>query len=426
MSHPVLTAQLDEELLYNCMKCGFCKAVCPTFELREIDTATPRGRIGLIKAVHDGKLSILDIQDQIDLCLGCRACEPACPAGVQYGQILEQAKVALTEARPNPWLVKAAYKWVLGTPGGIKFASWGISFYQRSGLRSLARGLNLVEKIGGPGLAAMEASIPDAPSLSERKRPVVTPAASARKLRIGFFLGCISEIVFYETNSNAIEVLSAAGCEVEVAPGQGCCGAVHSHAGEHAMAVEQAKRNIAAFEQGNYDYVVGAAGGCGAALREYHHLLADDPEWAERAAKFSHSYRDFSELLVELEPLTLGEMQETFTYQDSCHLRNVQKVAAPPRKLLKSIPGATFVELPQADHCCGAAGTYSITQSEVSDAILDKKVENVKGTGATTVVVANPPCQLEMIEGVQRARMTDRIKVRHIADVLAEALRKGR
>jgi len=274
----------------------------------------------------------------------------------------------------------------------------------------------------------MEAAVPEAPSpLRRADLQPVYPAKGPRKARVAFFRGCVSDIVFFKTNLNAIEVLRAAGCDVDVPLGQGCCGAVHSHAGEHEMALAQAKRNIEVFENGGYDYIVNAAGGCGAALKEYGRMLEGDPEWADRARRFSAACRDFSELVAALGPLPLGPMEgETFTYQDSCHLRNGQKITAQPRALLKAIPGARFVELPEADRCCGAAGTYAVTQAEMSDAILNHKMAQVEGTGATTLVVANPPCQLEMIEGVQRAGLSEKIKVRHIADVLAESLRQER
>lgn len=420
-----MKVELNEEMILNCMHCGFCLPACPTYREMEKESASPRGRIALMRSVQAGQMNILDIAENLDACLGCRACEPACPAGVTYGAILEQGRANLTEVRPTPWPVKMAYKYVFGTPGGISFAGKALWFYQKSGLRALAHSLDLVKAVGGQGLADMEASVPEEiPSPSRRNEMKrLNPAVGQKKYLVGFFLGCVSDIVFFETNMNAIAVLTRAGCEVEVAPGQGCCGAVHSHAGEHELAMEQAKRNIAAFEEGHYDYIVSTAGGCGAALREYHKLLADDPEWAQRAARFSAACRDFSELIAQLDPLPLGPMAETFTYQDSCHLKNVQKVSEPPRQLLRSIPGAKFVELPDAGSCCGAAGTYAISKSETSDAILDRKAENVRGTGATTVVVANPPCHLEMIEGVRRAGL--KVKVRHIADILAESLQKG-
>ncbi len=421
-----MKAYISEDMVLNCMRCGFCLTACPTYRYKQVESASPRGRIALMRAVMEEKLDILDIADPLDACLGCRACEPACPAGVSYGAILEQGRAQLAEVRPLPGIVRWAYRYLLGTPGGIKFSAWALWLYQKLGLRSLAHALNLVEKIGGKGMADMERAIPPVASPARRaaRRPVY-PAAGNRRYRVAFFLGCLSDIVFFETNQNAIDVLTRLGCEIVVPKGQGCCGAVHSHAGEHALAVEQAKRNIAAFERSGADFIVGTAGGCGAALREYDKLLADDPEWAERARAFSSRCRDFSELVEQLGPVPMGDMTGTYTYQDSCHLRNVQKVAVPPRNLLKSMPGARFVELPEADRCCGAAGTYMITQALLSDQILDDKTEKVAGTGASTLVVANTPCHLEMLEGIARAGLSDKVQVRHIADVVAEAVRKA-
>lgn len=425
MSNPVLKAHLDEDQLLNCMRCGFCLPACPTYRLQEKESATPRGRISLLRSVMEGKIELMEIASKLDECLGCRACETACPAGVHYGAILEEGRAELTKIRPNPWPIRFAYKYVLGTPGGIKLAGFGLWFYQVTGLQWLARQLNLVEKVVNQGMADMEKAVPPAASPFRRaERKSNYPAVGPRKKRVGFFIGCISDIVFYETNQNAIEVLRAAGCEIDIPKGQGCCGAVHGHAGEHELAVSQAKRNILAFEAGNYDYISNTAGGCGAALKEYGKLLKNDPEWAERAYRFSAAFKDFSELIALVGTPAFGEMDETFTYQDSCHLRNVQKVVTQPRNLLKAIPGSRYVELPEADRCCGAAGTYAITQAFSSDKLLDHKMNYVKGTGAGTLVVSNPPCNLEMQEGVDRMGLSDKIKVRHIADVLAEALKR--
>ncbi|MGE5673915.1 MAG: (Fe-S)-binding protein [Mycobacterium leprae] len=424
-----VTGTFDEEILMNCMRCGFCLSACPTYRHEEVESAAPRGRIALMRAVHEENLSIVDIAQSLDECLGCRACEVVCPAGVEYGTLLESGRAALTAARPNPWPMRFAYKYVLGTPFGIKAAGWGLWLYQVTGLQKLAQATGLVAKIGGVGMAGMEAAVPRTASPLRRaqaRQLPITYAVGPRRLKVGFFLGCLSEIAFFETNQNAIAVLAQAGCEVTIVPGQGCCGAVHAHAGEHDLFVQQATRNIAAFENGGFDYIVNTAGGCGAALKEYGKHFQNDPQWAERAAQFSARCKDFAELVAELAPLPMGELSGRVTYQDSCHLRNVQKVVGQPRKLLKSIPGMEYVELPEADRCCGAAGTYAMTQALISDDLLDQKMEKVKGTRAATLVVANPPCQLEMIEGVQRAGLADQIQVKHIADVLAEAVRKAK
>jgi glycolate oxidase iron-sulfur subunit len=274
----------------------------------------------------------------------------------------------------------------------------------------------------------MEKSMVKAPSPLKRwSRKKLNRAKGQRKHKVAYFAGCVSDIVFWETNQNAVKVLNYLGCEVEFPKNQGCCGAVHTHAGELDMAKEQAKRNIAAFEAGGYEFIVNTAGGCGAALKEYHKLLKDEPEWKARAERFVKRCRDFSELvdwLMSQEGApSFGPVNATFTYKDSCHLRNVQKVVQPPRRLLKAIPGAKYVEMPEADQCCGAAGTYAVSQAEHSDGILKRTMANVMKTGADTIVVANPPCHLEMIEGVQcSGEVCGHMKVRHIADILAEAI----
>jgi glycolate oxidase iron-sulfur subunit len=410
------------------MRCGFCINSCPTQNLLQVETASPRGRIGMMRAVHEGVLNLEEITPYLDACLGCRSCEDVCPAGVPYGQLLEEARHAITKFRPNPLPVRLAYEYVLGTPVGIQLAGLGLWFYQATGLQKLTQSLNLVEKIGGKGLADMEKSMVKAPSPVRRwSRKRKNPAKGERRFKVAYFAGCVSDIVFWETNQNAVKVLTHLGCEVEFPKGQGCCGAVHTHAGELEMAKVQAKRNIQAFEAGGYDFIVNTAGGCGAALKEYHKLLKDEPAWQERAERFVQRCRDFAELVDWLivqggAPAAFGPIQATFTYKDSCHLRNVQKVVQPPRRLLKAIPGARFVELPEADQCCGAAGTYAVTQAANADGILNRTMANVLKTGADTIVVANPPCHLEMIEGVQTAKLESKLKVRHIADILAEAI----
>lgn len=426
--HGGTLSPFDEEALYACMRCGFCINSCPTQNLLQVETASPRGRIGMMRAVHEGILDLEEITPYLDSCLGCRSCEDVCPAGVPYGMLLEEARHAQTQFRPNPLPVRMAYEYVLGTPVGIQLAGLGLWFYQATGLQKVAHGLNIVEKIGGKGLSDMERSMVKAPSPAQRwSRKKVNPAKGERKYKVAYFLGCISDIVFFETNQNAIKVLNHLGCEVEVPKNQGCCGAVHTHAGEVDMAKVQAKRNIETFEAGGYEFIVNSAGGCGAALKEYPHLLKDEPDWKERAERFAKRCRDFSEIVDWLVSQggapAFGPVNATFTYKDSCHLRNVQKVVQPPRRLLKAIPGAKYVEMPEADQCCGAAGTYAVAQAEKSDGILNRTMANVMKTGADTIVVANPPCHLEMIEGVQcSGAACGHMKVRHIADILAEAI----
>lgn len=426
-----LKEALKHEEIINCMRCGFCLSACPTYKLTLHEPRSPRGRIALARAVAEGHLDLSDITGPLDQCVGCRACEVACPAGVHYGVILEAARATIVEHKEQSTMErlvrKVGLKWVLGTPGGIRFAGWALWFWQATGLSWLARQTGLTKAVAGKAMAELEAAMPRVPSPVKRFMGGgpghVFPAIGERRARVGFFTGCIQEITFWQENRDAIALLQNAGCEVMIVPGQGCCGAVHTHTGEEATAHEQAKRNIAAFEKHQIDYVVNAAGGCGAALKEYKLWLAKDPEWAERAAKFSASVRDISEILLALPPIPMGPRPGRVTFQDSCHMRNVQKLVNEPRKMLARVPGLEFVEIGNADQCCGAGGVYNIMQPETANAMGADKASRVKATGARELVVANPPCQLHMRASLMRAGLDKQgVRVVHIATVLRESM----
>lgn len=426
-----LSALLREDELVQCMRCGFCLSACPTYKLYGRETNSPRGRIALANAVLRGEISLADITLPLDQCIGCRACETACPAGVHYGTILEAARATSEPLRPRSGLVrffrKAAFGWVLGTPAGIRLASFGLWFWQASGMARLIRATGLVRAIAGAAAAELDEAMPSVPSPGRRHAGggsgTVFPAVGQRKARVAFFTGCIMEIAFWQENRDSIRLLQAAGCDVVIVPGQGCCGAVHTHAGEERLAHEQARRNIAAFEAAaDCDFIVLAAGGCGAALKEYKDWFRNDPQWAARAAAFSSRVRDLSEVLVAMGPLPLKERAGVVTYQDSCHLRNVQKIAAEPRTLLARIPGTEYVELPGADGCCGAGGIFNVTQPATANLLGDEKIDRLQ-TGAQTLVVANPPCQLHLRSRLKQSGLDRQgYAVKHIATVLREAL----
>lgn len=426
-----LKESLKHEEIINCMRCGFCLQACPTYKLSLHEPRSPRGRIALARAVAEGHLTLEEITGPLDQCIGCRACEVACPAGVHYGTILEAARATIMEHKDQGTLEKlvrrVGLKWVLGTPGGIKLGAFGLWFWQVTGLSWLARKTGLVQAVAGKAVAEMEAAMPRVPSPIKRfmggGSGHVFPAIGERRAKVGFFTGCIQEMTFWKENRDAIALLQNAGCEVLIVPGQGCCGAVHSHTGEEGTSHDQARRNIAAFEKYQIDYVVNAAGGCGAALKEYKLWLARDLEWASRAAKFSASVRDISEILLALPPIPMGPRPGRVTLQDSCHMRNVQKLVNEPRKMLARVPGLEFVEIGNADSCCGAGGVYNITQPETANAIGKEKANRVKATGARELVVTNPPCQLHMRASLMRSGMDkEGVRVVHIATVLRESM----
>jgi glycolate oxidase iron-sulfur subunit len=428
---PNLIQSLRHDEIVNCMRCGFCLTACPTYKLSGHEPKSPRGRIALARAVAEGQLTLADITAPLDQCIGCRACETACPAGVHYGEILEAARATIVKHKEQSagerFIRQVGLRWIMGTPTGIRLGAFGIWFWQATGLSWLARKTGLVKAVAGQAMAEMEAALPKAPSPIKRYMGGgsghVFPAKGERRARVGYFTGCIQEMVFWQENRDAIALLQAVGCEVHIVPGQGCCGAVHAHTGEEHTGHEQAKRNIGAFERFEIDYVVNAAGGCGAALKEYRLWLSREPQWAQRAEKFSRSVRDVSEILLALGPVPMGPRPGRVTLQDSCHMRNVQKLVSEPRKLLAQVPGLEFVEIGNADSCCGAGGVYNVVQPETANLIGKDKASRVKATGARSLVVTNPPCQLHMRASLMRAGMDkEGVEVIHIATLLRQSM----
>lgn len=426
MLKEALQQKLDYEELANCMRCGFCQPACPTFRETGYEAASPRGRIALMKAVADGVMEPdKDFVDQMNLCLGCRACEPVCPAGVPYGQLIEQTREAIEQEQEHPWYIRMARKTAfthlfphqrrLNRLGGL------LGFYQRSGLQTAVRKLGVLN-ILPKQLKEMEAIMPDASSkgLSERMGATVIPAVGERKLRVGMFHGCIMDVLFQDTNVNTVRLLADAGYEVVIAPGQVCCGALHAHSGEREAARSLARKNIEAFQQAKVDLIISNAGGCGALLQEYDHLLHDDPDWHEQAKWFASRVKDVSEVLApSVEPGAWDELPQRVTYQSSCHLRNGMKVTKEPVSLLQSIPGATYVALREGDRCCGSAGIYNLVQPEMAGNLLNEKMAHVKATQADILVTSNPGCLLQMKAGIKRAGLEDRMEAVHLVDLLA-------
>ncbi|MBH8599388.1 MULTISPECIES: (Fe-S)-binding protein [unclassified Thermoactinomyces] len=422
---------LPHDETFKCVKCGYCLPVCPTYKVLEKESASPRGRIALVKAAAEGKIDVLQhLAGPIDLCLGCRACEVACPAEVKYGVILEGAKQAIHGAKQEKkaetplfrWLEKLIFQWLFPYPGRLKALSGILWFYQKTGFARLVEVLGF-SRFLPYHLGEFAAALPAAPfPLSFFGRKERLAPRKGKKARVAFFTGCIMDSLFFETNRKSIELLAAVGCETILPKGQTCCGALHAHAGKISQAKKLAKRNIEAFERSGADWVVTNAGGCGAMLAEYHHLLSDEPEWAKRAQAFAAKCRDLSTLLEECGPLPFKKkISCRITYQDSCHLRNVQNVISAPRKLLHSLPGAEVVELCGAGECCGSAGIYNLIQYETSMKVLDRKMEAVRETDAEILVTSNPGCLLQMRLGIRRAGLENRMKAVHLADLLHEA-----
>ncbi|MCI4129178.1 (Fe-S)-binding protein [Bacillus haynesii] len=424
--------RMDEEELLNCMRCGFCLPSCPTYiESGFQESHSPRGRIALMKAVVDGTIEPdEDVERSLELCLGCRACEPVCPSGVNYGRLLEEARDIIQQNKKHAFPVKvlrrAVFKGLFPHQNRIRALTGMLGIYQRSGMQNVIRKSGLLRLLPDH-LAKMEAVLPKVPDMKQlKKRPHLLPAIGERQKRAAFFSGCLMDTLFLDTNTATIELLRLAGCEIIIPEQQTCCGALHGHSGEKSEAILLAKRNIQAFEDSNADFIVTNAGGCGAFLKEYDHLLKDDSEWRERAASFTRKLKDFSSVLLELnfDQQSLELPQQIVTYQDSCHLRNVMKTSAEPRRLIRSIKGIEFKEMKNAESCCGSAGIYNIVESEMSMKILDTKMEAAAATRAATIVTANPGCLLQMKLGIERAGLTDQVRAVHLADLLLEAVQE--
>ncbi|NHN31929.1 (Fe-S)-binding protein [Paenibacillus agricola] len=447
-----LVATLDYDQLTNCMRCGFCQTACPTFNETGLEAASPRGRIALMKAVADGFMEPgQQFKEQMDLCLGCRACEPACPSDVKYGQLIEQARESITAETEFPWHVKAVrtlfMERLFPNHGRMRLVGGLLKLYQRSGLQTVTRKSGVMN-LFPQHMREMEQILPQASSdgvivaweklglaaawetASNGQRMLVIPQAgtSAKVARVGMFRGCIMDVLFTETNVNTVKLLSEAGFEVVIPEAQTCCGALHAHAGEGDSARGLARTNIDVFANARVDYIASNAGGCGASLKEYDHLLHADPSMISAARDFVGRMKDVSELLLdygrplELKPVAPTALPTKVTYQDSCHLRNVMRVHRQPRDLIKLIPGVQLNELQSADTCCGSAGIYNLTQPQMSTQVLDHKMELVDLTQAETIITANPGCLLQMQWGIHRSAEGGNRKAVHLIDFLAEAV----
>jgi glycolate oxidase iron-sulfur subunit len=418
---PELATPGFRALVTRCIHCGLCLQACPTYEVFGTEMDAPRGRIALMRAAAEGRVTPEEFTgafaQHINLCLECRACETACPSGVQYGKLIETTRIALEHHRkvsPAERVVRwAGLRQVMPHVGRLKAMARVAWVYQKIGLQKAIRSTGLLP---GP-LKAMEAILPPiTPVFGDYRAPA--PAIGEARGKVAFFYGCIQEGFLSQVNAASVRVLQRNGFEVHFPAGQTCCGAAQLHIGEEALARDLARRNIDAFLDGDYVAVINNAGGCGATLKdEYEGLFGDDPVYAEKARRFGTQVKDINEFLVEnLNVRPTGRLKVRATYADSCHLRHGQKVVGQPRALLRIIPGLELVELRQPDRCCGSAGIYNIVHSATADQVLDAKMADVAATGAELVVISNTGCHMQLIAGVRRAGLAAQVK--HVVEVL--------
>ncbi|MSP13210.1 MAG: (Fe-S)-binding protein [Chloroflexi bacterium] len=408
----------DYDEMTRCTHCGMCLQFCPTYRVLGLEADSPRGRIYQMRAVAEGRALVdEDFAEHMYVCLACRACETACPAHLHYGSLVEAARGQIEARRSQPWgerlLRFLIFAQLFPYPARIRLLAGLMRLYQISGLRAFARFL--------PGrLARLEPMMPTLKGDFFPARDQVYPARGVKQYRVALFNGCIMPVAFGPSNAATVKVLTENGCEVVVPSAQTCCGAIDLHAGERDLGREVARRNIQAFERLNVDAVIINAAGCGVALKEYGDLLHEDPAFVARAQAFAAKVKDVNEFLANIgfrAPTAALPMR--VTYQDPCHLVHGQNIRLQPRQLLQSIPGLELVEMAGADRCCGSAGIYNITQTDLSMEILDEKMEHVRRTGATAIVSANPGCMLQMQIGCRRAGID--AQVYHVVDLLAKA-----
>lgn len=416
---------ISRDLIRQCVQCGLCLSSCPTFRLTGSELDSPRGRIFQMDLVRSGEVPSddPDFRQHMDFCLGCRACESACPSGVQYGLLIEQARATIPDPRP-PAGVRLLQRAVTSRRL-MRLFGLATRSYQKLGLQRLARTTGLLRFLPA-SLRQADATLPALEGgLLAPRLQTATPARGELRYRVAMLEGCVMPEFMSETNRATVDVLAANGCDVIVPGKQGCCGALHLHGGDPETARRLACVNIAAFESSGAEYYLTNAAGCGSALKEYGHLLADDPDWAARAAAFAERVRDVQEFLVMAGPVaTPGPVHARVTYQDACHLAHGQRVREQPRDLLRAIPGLELVEMANPDYCCGSAGTYNLQQYDASMALLDEKLAAIRETGAEVIAAANPGCIMQIAAGARRAGME--VKVVHPMRLLADAYARSR
>ena len=473
------SAFLDYDKALACVHCGLCLSSCPTYLETGNENDSPRGRIHLMRALHDGRLPLADAAvGHIDLCLGCRACEAACPSGVQYGALLEATREHIEQRHSRSFfqtfLRRVAIEQVFPFPERLDLVLRPARLLKRLGL----------DRFLPPFLRGALALVPE--QADAEPLPEQAAASVPRRGRVGFVSGCVMSAMFSRTNAASIRLLNAAGYDVVTPPGQSCCGALYAHGGSLEAARDCARRNLAVFAGLDVDAVIINAAGCGSTLKEYGHLLENDPVWAERATAFGKKIKDLSEWLADAfrasdfsdasarggncvaahqtpstpgsagipagallsvvlrgmkkvragkdagaprqEPLdrcergAVRDPETPVTFHDACHLAHAQRITQPPRDLVRAIAAGSFVELPEADVCCGSAGSYNLTEPDMAARLQRRKIDNILKTGARVVVTTNPGCLLQIQAGLRAAGAAE-VRVLHLADYLDEAIR---
>jgi glycolate dehydrogenase iron-sulfur subunit len=425
---------IDYSVLQQCMHCGMCLPTCPTYDQTKRERNSPRGRIALMRAVADGALDITkEFADEMSYCLGCLACQTACPAGVNYATLFETARSDIELANADPGLARRFWRgltlgFLFMHPRALRLLGRVTAAYQRSGFESFVRRSGMLRLLPS-SLRRLE---PQTPRMAARFSNALIAAheqpTGPAQYRVAMLTGCVQDLVFPDVNRDTVDVLLANGCAVDTPAVQPCCGSLHAHNGDLRRSRALARRMLDLFPPDRYDAIISNAGGCGSHLRHYGSLLADDLAYRDRAKLWDERVRDIQEWLVEIDcrPPKASPFndQTTITYHESCHLVHGQKISRQPRTILQLLPDVSLVELPESSWCCGAAGIYTITQPLQAERLLGRKTANIMSTGARWVATANPGCHLQVARGLDAAGSG--VNVAHPMSLLARAYRRER
>ena len=421
---------LDYSVVQQCMHCGMCLPTCPTYDATKIERNSPRGRIALMRAIADGRLEASKaFADEMYYCLGCLACVTACPAGVNYAELFEHARAEAEQsgvlASPRRDAIRSfTLRWLFMEQGRLQLMGRLMRLYQELGLQRLVRKSGVL-KLMPKRLQELEAMTPAVQAqFSSDLIPAIAPTRGQKRYRVAMLTGCAQDLIFSDVNRDTVEVLTRNGCEVVTPPAQGCCGSLHAHNGEWAMAQDLARRQIQQFPPEQFDAIITNAAGCGSHLKHYAKLLEDDSAYATRARLWDAKIKDIHEWLAEIgfEPPASKDLpHQTVTYHEACHLCHGQKITAQPRQILKAIPNLKLIELPESTWCCGSAGIYNLVQPEMAGDLLERKLKHIRSTAAGTVATGNPGCLLQVLNGARQRNLT--LRVVHPITLLAEAYR---
>jgi glycolate oxidase iron-sulfur subunit len=425
-----LLRKLDYSVLQQCMHCGMCLPTCPTYDATKVERHSPRGRISLMRSIADGRMEVTkEFGEEMYYCLGCLACETACPAGVDYTTMFEVARAEVEQAgvMKNPrrdFLRRMTLQGLFTRPQLLRFVGRLLWLYRVTGVQAVFRGLQLWRLLPYR-LRELERMTPRVRAKFSHQliRPVERPRGEIR-YRVGLLTGCVQDLVLSDVNRDTVDVLLANGCEVLTPAAQFCCGSLHAHNGDIETARDLARRQMDAFNLDNLDAIITNAAGCGSHLKHYDHLLAKDPNYAGKARFWSHKIRDIHEWLAEIgiRPPQVAAEPQTVTYHEACHLCHAQRITRQPREVLRAVPGLQLAELAESTWCCGSAGIYNITQPETAADLQERKMGHIAQTKAKVVATGNPGCHLQLEAGARKFGVP--VAVRHPISLLAAAYRR--